>query len=619
MEAIATANYDSSMDIWIDEIFVGDDTTMGFRCPYGVGPGEVSMKRPDRRGWNAEEIGGTSYLHDMQRHESHISRRALYNRQESPVIVPYDGSGHNAFTSDVKFRKDAVNMGDSDGRILAGSLLQVPRAKMRVEYHPPNSTDDEFRHHGQPSHAYVWYGEHENSMQEREGYFFASNEYVNGGVAACSTEDFVTWKNEGIMLHFTNLTDMVRDTGSGPYHVERPKVLYNNSTGTYVMWMIIDNEARSLAMAGIALSKYATGPFDFVRSFYPDGNHTRDQTLFQEADGTAYLVRSYYATVEFVLPTAIMQPTWESVKDANGHIDTAATYHRAHYEPEYDDYHDIYLQRWRTEDKHWKVVCVDRNTGVEREVSYGKENLNHDGEVCNDPFEYKKVLGQGNPTQHNTKDGIPSPFLDPNHPVNNAWRPDSVPAVKAQPWSANYRDGTCGVRRVDEGKDHLDPTIPDRDKPDRGSCSNIADNPTHRTAPDKLIGKDRIVESRRAKFIAISRLTDDYLDTTGQLTSFEGELEDGADLIALVGQAKASSDSMPFGWSMNHHHQSNSDISSTYMPQVHSSHFQQVDDWDTRFHQCNDHHNDRAWYSLGCQLDEQCPVDFKSQITDGHK
>jgi len=171
-------------------------------------------------------------------------------------------------------------------------------------------------------------------------------------------------------------------------------------------------------------------------------------------------LRSYYATVEFVLPSAIMQPTWESVKDINGHIDTAATYHRAQYKPEYDDYHDIYLQRWRTEDKQWKVVCVDRNTGVEREVSYGKENLNHDGEVCNDPFEYKKVLGQGNPTQYNTKDGIPSRFLDPNHPANNAWMPDSVPAVKAQPWSANYRDGTCGVRQIDEGKDSLDPTIP---------------------------------------------------------------------------------------------------------------------------------------------------------------
>ena len=31
------------------------------------------------------------------------------------------------------------------------------------------------------------------------------------------------------------------------------KVLYNNSTGKYVMWMIIDNDARDLAMAGIAV------------------------------------------------------------------------------------------------------------------------------------------------------------------------------------------------------------------------------------------------------------------------------------------------------------------------------------------------------------------------------
>jgi hypothetical protein len=53
------------------------------------------------------------------------------------------------------------------------------------------------------------------------------------------------------------------------------------------MWMIVDNTDRSLAMAGAATSDYASGPFTFVRSFYPDGNKTRDQTLHQEDDDKA--------------------------------------------------------------------------------------------------------------------------------------------------------------------------------------------------------------------------------------------------------------------------------------------------------------------------------------------
>ena len=95
-----------------------------------------------------------------------------------------------------------------------------------------------------------------------------------------------SWKNEGILLHNMNVTDMVRGT-KGPFHIEKPKVLYNANTRKYVMWMIVDNTNRSLAMAGVATSDYASGPFTFIRSFYPDGNKTRDQALHQEDDGKA--------------------------------------------------------------------------------------------------------------------------------------------------------------------------------------------------------------------------------------------------------------------------------------------------------------------------------------------
>eukprot|EP00957_Ditylum_brightwellii_P090556 6896090-Ditylum_brightwellii.AAC.1 len=43
---------------------------------------------------------------------------------------------------------------------------------------------------------------------------------------------------------------------------------------------------------------------------YPDGNQTRDQTRMQDKnsnDGAVYLVRTYYAPIEYVLPSPVMQ------------------------------------------------------------------------------------------------------------------------------------------------------------------------------------------------------------------------------------------------------------------------------------------------------------------------
>jgi len=42
------------------------------------------------------------------------------------------------------------------------------------------------------------------------------------------------------------------------------------------------------------------------------------------------------------------------------------------------------------------------------------------------------------------------------------------------------------------------------------------------------------VQQCGAKYVAISRLTDDYLDTSGVVTIHEGELYEGADLLSLV-------------------------------------------------------------------------------------
>ena len=37
-----------------------------------------------------------------------------------------------------------------------------------------------------------------------------------------------------------------------------------------------------------------------------------------------------------------------------------------------------------------------------------------------------------------------------------------------------------------------------------------------------------------------------------------------------------------------------------------------------RFHQFESSENDRASYSLACQLDGTCPVNFRDELTVGH-
>ena len=264
------------------------------------------------------------------------------------------------------------------------------------------------------------------------------------------------------------------------------------------------------------------------------------------------------------------------------------------YEPGYDDYHDIFIQRWRTEDRPWQVICVNRLTKKEREVPYG--TLNFDGEQCQDPFEYKMVIGQGNPTGI-----IPSRFLDPNNPVNNVCVPGSVPGVKAQPWLTNYGDGVCGKRKINDDLQMYDPSLPDRDLPNRGNCSNIVDNKIHPALPDQRVGSQVVLERRRAKFIAVSKLTEDYLDTTGAVAVLEGELDGGEDLIALVWEFKKGTDSDLFQWSSALGAERT--VASTYQPPITDSTFSQQVFWEGKQRQYEEKYGDKGRESAHSVLD----------------
>lgn len=157
-----------------------------------------------------------------------------------------------------------------------------------------------------------------------------------GGIRVYSSEDLYNWKDEGTVLKtMENMEQFETD----PYFkelygnesqeqkeavfvdldknncvMERPKMLYNEKTGKYVIWFHADGRYPGSdadygkAKAGVAISDSPTGPFKLLGSYKlnyhddPNADHgydgwegrgsVRDMNLFKDDDGTAYVIYS---------------------------------------------------------------------------------------------------------------------------------------------------------------------------------------------------------------------------------------------------------------------------------------------------------------------------------------
>lgn len=136
---------------------------------------------------------------------------------------------------------------------------------------------------------YYWYGENKNGPTYHAHRKGAARVDIIG-VSCYSSKDMWTWKNEGIVLagEETNATHDLYTLNV----LERPKVVYNDKTEKYVMWMHIDDVNYTRASVGIAVSNSPTGPFDYLYSKQPHGFESRDMTIFKDDDGVAYLIYS---------------------------------------------------------------------------------------------------------------------------------------------------------------------------------------------------------------------------------------------------------------------------------------------------------------------------------------
>lgn len=165
---------------------------------------------------------------------------------------------------------------------------------------------------GDPVHA------HGGHMLYKDGYYywFGENRIDRRKVSCYRSMDLVNWEWRKDVLtldspvkpiyHRTSLELEPRDVenrgfGTGAV-IERPKVLYNELTGRFVMWMHWEN-GRDYSDARCAIADCGTvdGEYVFRGSFNPAGNMSRDCTLFQDDDGTAYFVSAARENADLIM------------------------------------------------------------------------------------------------------------------------------------------------------------------------------------------------------------------------------------------------------------------------------------------------------------------------------
>lgn len=130
-------------------------------------------------------------------------------------------------------------------------------------------------------------------------YWYGENRINDIYVSCYSSKNLKEWTFENHVLTVNSLlvetrvrTDLVlQNESGGRVNIERPKVLYNNKTKKFVMWMHYENGTDyNCASAAIATCDTPTGDFVYHGNFRPYGYMSRDCTLFMDNNDQAYFL-----------------------------------------------------------------------------------------------------------------------------------------------------------------------------------------------------------------------------------------------------------------------------------------------------------------------------------------
>lgn len=209
------------------------------------------------------------------------------------------------------------------GLILAAGLVAAAPAHAAPVTVPVGEQFDT----GGPVHA------HGGGMIEVDGYYywFGENRHPDNRfqyVSVWRSSDLRNWQ----------LRNHVLTQASHPElevaNIERPKVIYNEATGQYVMWMHKENGVDyGEARAAVAVSDTVDGDYTYQGSFRPFGTHmSRDITAFVDDDGTGYMISAanenfdlhiYRLTADYTQVAELVANPWPG-----GHREAPAMFKR---------------------------------------------------------------------------------------------------------------------------------------------------------------------------------------------------------------------------------------------------------------------------------------------------
>ncbi|WP_185154178.1 discoidin domain-containing protein [Fulvivirga sp. M361] len=112
------------------------------------------------------------------------------------------------------------------------------------------------------------------------------NAHLFKGVNLYSSPDLMTWTFVKTIIDKNTHTDL----NNNDRVIERPKILYNDQTRQYVVWLHYESGNYGMAQAGVFYSDQIDGDYIQHSHFRPFGKMARDCTLFKDDDGMAYFI-----------------------------------------------------------------------------------------------------------------------------------------------------------------------------------------------------------------------------------------------------------------------------------------------------------------------------------------
>ncbi len=131
---------------------------------------------------------------------------------------------------------------------------------------------------------YYWYGE------DRRADHYVSC-YRSKNLASWEFRNWILGSGSQVKEYRVKTRLSLLNPDGTKVNIERPKVLFNEKTGRFVMWAHFEN-GKDYKDAQVAIASCDTpdGNFTYHGSFNPYGFMSRDCTLFKDEDGTAYFI-----------------------------------------------------------------------------------------------------------------------------------------------------------------------------------------------------------------------------------------------------------------------------------------------------------------------------------------